>query len=235
MKPPEVATVLAWERKGDGLRQIEVNLPATENLFELRGMTPGAYILYAEPQDSDLRALARQNVTITDRNVEGVVMSMVPASDIRGQIKIEDATEVPDMGKLSIELRTSAINFAEPAAVAGSLSFVLKGVAPARFEVRLTGVPENCFVKSIRYGGADMGDAGSEFIAGSGIEITLSATAGRIYGSVTRRRDAIARSCRFTHSQRRRELYTEYGRRKRGLPVCRTETRRLPIARCGRD
>jgi hypothetical protein len=185
VKPAGVAyAVVAWERKGGGPKQIALHLPASENGFELRGMVPGPYIVYAEPEDSDVRALARQAVVVTDRHVDGVVMNMVPATEIHGQVRIEDAATRPDLSKLSVELRTSAIYFVEPAPVAESLSFVLKDVVSAQFEVGLGGVPDSCFVKSIRYGSEEIGDTGSEFVNGATMEITLSGTAGQIDGSV---------------------------------------------------
>jgi hypothetical protein len=128
--------------------------------------------------------LARQTVVAADRNVDGVVMSMVPAGKIHGQIRIEDAATRPDLSKLRVELSTSGIYGVDPAAVAENLSFVLRDVVPAHFEVNLSGVPDSCFVKSIRYGSEEISGTGSEFVTGNTMEITLSGTAGQIAGSV---------------------------------------------------
>jgi hypothetical protein len=70
------------------------------------------------------------------------------------------------------------------AKAADGLKFTLKNVAPLHYRVYVNGVPEGCFVKSIRYGGTDVSDDGIDMAAAAPLEIILSATAGDISAAV---------------------------------------------------
>ena len=187
-KPAGVAAVLAWSSKESGERVIDLHIGESENRFELRGMPPGTYELIVEPEDSGLKALARQMVVVGDRHVDGVVMTLVVASEIHGTVKVEDAATPPDLGELTIAMSGETIYGMPEAVVAPDLSFVLKDVVPTRFKVGVRGAPDCCYVKSIRYGGERIPDAGPdsgiEFASRSTLEITLSATAAQVEGAV---------------------------------------------------
>jgi hypothetical protein len=72
-----------------------------------------------------------------------------------------------------------------PRAKAGSdLKFTLKSVAPMHYSVSVGGVPDNCFVKSIRYGGQEVPEDGIDITSGGEMLVTLSATAGEVDGAV---------------------------------------------------
>jgi hypothetical protein len=184
-KPAGVGAILVLTAKETGTRLDMVHLPAAENRFELRGVVPGAYVIDVEPEDSDLKALGRQAVEITDHHVDGLVIGMAPANDIPGVVKVEAAEALPDLHQLSIALRGRAIYFLPETNVGPDLKFVLKDIVPTRFEVLVSGVPDNCYVKAIRYGGEEISNVGAECVNGSKLEIILSATAAQINGSVT--------------------------------------------------
>src|SRR5258705_9212565 len=59
--------------------------------------------------------------------------------------------------------------------------FTLKNVAPVRFGVSVQGVPENCYVQSMIFGGQPIGLNDTVEMSGSGpIEVTISAAAGSL-------------------------------------------------------
>ena len=66
------------------------------------------------------------------------------------------------------------------AKVASDMTFTLKSVAPMHYNVYVNGVPDSCFVKSIRYGGQEVPEDGIDITAGGEMEVTLSATAGEV-------------------------------------------------------
>jgi hypothetical protein len=83
---------------------------------------------------------------------------------------------------LSVMLRP--VGFAGSAPPRGrvgeDLKFTLKSVPPLRYAVTVTGVPETCYVQSVRYGGSEVTDAGVEMTNGGALEVTVSAAAARV-------------------------------------------------------
>src|SRR5205807_7319601 len=62
--------------------------------------------------------------------------------------------------------------------------FILNGVTPVPFAITVGGVPDNCYVKSIRYGGREAPETGTDMSGGGSLEITLSAAAAAVDGVV---------------------------------------------------
>jgi protocatechuate 3,4-dioxygenase beta subunit len=175
-------------RSRDGATRLDMQHAfAPESRFEFRGVLPGSYTILAELEDSPVKALGRQSVEVADHHVEGVLISLAPAADLPGTVKMEGTSQRPDLGKLTVRLRGLSVYFLPEAPVSSNLTFVLKDVVPTRFEVEVKGVPESCYVKSIKYAGEEILDVGAEPVNGAKLEITLSATAGRIEGVVTDR------------------------------------------------
>jgi hypothetical protein len=63
------------------------------------------------------------------------------------------------------------------------LTFTLANVAPLHYSISVSGYPESCFVKSIRYGGQEVTDDGVDITGGGTIDVVLSATAGEVSGA----------------------------------------------------
>ena len=112
-------------------------------------------------------------------------MNVAPGTDIPGSVKVEDSTKPVELPNLTVNLQPTLPVGMSPRAKAGEgMKFTLKNVPPLHYRVYVNGVPEGCFVKSIRYGGTEMPDEGIDITAAAPIEITLSATAGEILAAV---------------------------------------------------
>ncbi len=179
-----VGAVLAWEREGSGGRVIDRNLEPRESAFALRGMTPGSYTLYAEPDEDRVTSYAQQAVEVTDRDIEGVSMRLVPVGSVAGSIRVVEAGEGLDPGKLSVSVTTPGISYSADAAVGRDFTFEIRGINASRFAVGLKGLAGGYFVKSIRYGGEEVGRGWCGFSAGAKMEITVSGAAARLGGVV---------------------------------------------------
>ena len=62
--------------------------------------------------------------------------------------------------------------------------FTLNGVAAVPFAINVGGFPDNCYLKSVRYGGREVPESGIDMSGGGPLEITLSATAASVDGVV---------------------------------------------------
>ena len=169
----------------DGTRQVPSMGPARppDFRFEIVGVPPGSYFLFTQGGGGERgqQSIAFQPIEVQNRHVDGLMLSPAPGADVTGTIKVEDTNDPVDLSKVNVMLRP--VNngpFGGPPrgrVVAGA--FVLKGVAPLRYAVNVSGIPEGTFVKSVRYGGREVSDDGVDFTGGT-IEVTLSATAGSV-------------------------------------------------------
>ncbi|HXA53180.1 MAG TPA: carboxypeptidase-like regulatory domain-containing protein [Candidatus Acidoferrum sp.] len=150
--------------------------------FEIRNVPPGQYLAHTQTQGGGQPQYAAvAPVDVIGSHADGVVLHMASGGDVQGTVKVVD-TETPiDVSKVQVSLRPVGFGGQAPRARVGAdLAFTLKGVPPLRYAVSANGFPETCYVKSIRYGGADVGPDGVEMTSGGVMEIVLSATAAAI-------------------------------------------------------
>jgi len=171
----------------DGTRGGPATVPARppDYRFEVTGLSPGAYFVYAQNNGQD-RSLAFQSIDIQNRHIDGVVLSPTPGADLNGTVKVDDANGgTVDVSKLTVVVRPS-IEMGRPARgrVGATGAFVLNGVVPLRYTVNVQGIPEGCYVKSIRYGGRVVGEDGFDVVGGGTLDVTLGADAGSVSATV---------------------------------------------------
>jgi uncharacterized protein (DUF2141 family) len=158
---------------------------APDYRFEIRGVPPGSYIARAMVPSRGQQQQAVGTVEVADNHVEGVVLSVVPGGDITGLVKMEDGSALPSARRMSVVLLSSnSFRGQPPARVGEDARFTLSDVTPAQYRVSVIGVPDNCYVKSVRYGGQEVPDDGLDMSAGGTLEVTLSATAGAVTATV---------------------------------------------------
>jgi uncharacterized surface anchored protein len=166
----------------DGTRTLPGMAPARppDFRFEIAGVPPGSYIAYAQIGDRQQQQIAMQPVEVQNRHVDNVVLAPSPGADVAGTVKVEDANGALDLSRLNVTLASAASQFGPPprGKVADG-AFVMKGVAPLKYEVRVSGLPEGSYLKSISYGGREVPAGGIE-IAGGAIDVVISAAAGEI-------------------------------------------------------
>jgi uncharacterized surface anchored protein len=112
--------------------------------------------------------------------VDGVMLAPSPGADVTGTVKVEDAAAAVDVSRLNVTLSSAAMQFGPPprGRVADGV-FSMKGVAPLRYRVNVSGMPEGSYLKSVSYGGREIPADGVE-ITGGAIEVTISAAAGEV-------------------------------------------------------
>jgi protocatechuate 3,4-dioxygenase beta subunit len=175
---------------------------APDYAFEIRGISPGSYTLIATtgnpgggPGGPGGRAggstggqtgmMAVQQVHVGNNHLEGLVLNLSAGAEIQGTVKIEDTSAPPAVSNLNIALRPSIQSGGAPRVkVADDLSFTLSGVSPLPAAVNVTGIPDGCYVKSIRFGGQEVPDDGISMASGGIMQVILSATAGTITATI---------------------------------------------------
>jgi hypothetical protein len=155
-----------------------------DNSFLIRGLRPGAWVLTGEARDGDRRLTARQTVMVTEEGVEGVVLSLAARSTVSGTIRIDGGAEVNLTGTtVYLEPRNdmTASESVSGRVEAGG-AFTINNGAPDAYSVAISGMPDGCYLKAVRFGNEDALANGLDLSRGAGapVEITLSPAAGSV-------------------------------------------------------
>ena len=175
-------TVMLTPRDGAPATPITGAALGPEGQFELRNVPPGQYTAIAQTRGGGQELIATQPVDVVGNHLEGLVLTMVAGGEVQGSVKVVDATAPVDLKNVSVMLRP--VGFAGSAPPRGrvgeDLKFTLKSVPPVRYAVAVTGMPEMCYLQSVKYGGGEVTDAGVEMTNGGVLEVTVSAAAARV-------------------------------------------------------
>jgi len=143
-------------------------------------------MVYAEVGEQDLEnipVVVRSMFTITGRFIFDDVSRAAVDAKVR-RFPVVRLTRDPQLSGLP----PGGPGFAPPPQPDGS--FRLESVSVGDFRISLMGLPENSYVKSMKFGNADVLDAGLHLYAapGSVLEIVIGANAGSVQGSVVNSR-----------------------------------------------
>jgi len=178
-------TVMVSPKDGMGVIQSMSMARPPENKFEILGVPAGSYVVHARIGNGQQGQVAYQFVDVAN-HVDGLMLAPAPAIDIPGVLKVAESGAQVDLSNVNVNTRPVGFVFggAARAKAGADQTFLLKSVNPSRFAIGVGGLPDTCFVKSIRYGGQDVTEAGVEPAANTSIEITVSTTAGLVTGTV---------------------------------------------------
>ncbi len=184
--------ILVLEPRSTGLgwripsRQTLVDKP--DGNFEIQGILPGSYALSAYWFDERKRYHARQLIEITNNDAEGIQLTLAPGMDIRGQI-VWDPRVSLDKDPLTVSVRPADTTFlfGAQSRVPATGSFLLRDVSEGLYRLTTSGQTQDCYLKSIRYGGMEVSDDEFNVIRGTQatLEVTISSRGARVQGMVS--------------------------------------------------
>jgi hypothetical protein len=155
--------------------------------FEIRGVPPGPYNLSAMWNDGKRQLYGRLPLEVSNANLDGVILLMDSPTTIAGRFRLEGGNEF-DFTRLSLWLQPIDNTMgAGGAQVKTDGTFVMENVYDGNYRVRVSGYPEEYYVKSAREGGNEALESGltvSHSQPPSRLEIVLSLEGGRVDGSV---------------------------------------------------
>ena len=157
--------------------------------FTIAGLTPGSYWLVADSAEEGNRLTGRVAIEVGAANIENVSLTLEPLPEIQGLIKVAGGGELKMTG-LRVQLQPKRIGvFGGGAGAQASETgtFTVKGVNPESYDVQVFGAPDTHYVKTVRWGQADVTETGldlSQGITAAEFEITLAAGAATVDGSV---------------------------------------------------
>jgi protocatechuate 3,4-dioxygenase beta subunit len=126
--------------------------------FELRGVAPGAYFLYAYLYEGGRGELARQPLEVAAADLDGINLIVAPGVDVKGRVRVEGKVDA-SVGSIQVSLSPKNIRLffagVPNDTVKSDGSFLLKNVFDDEYEILVDGLSGNYFVKSARWSGTD--------------------------------------------------------------------------------
>jgi protocatechuate 3,4-dioxygenase beta subunit len=152
----------------------------TDGAFEFNGLPEASYVLEVSPPPSPgtTRRIGRAEAIIAGSDVSGVSIRVGNGIGIRGTVQLEEGGLPPSFFTVvrSVILAEGAL----PAAlrlrgrVGSDGTFTIDGIPSGRFQVSLTELPEDVYVKSIRFGDADVLRTPLDLTSGRGGSMTIT-------------------------------------------------------------
>lgn len=153
-----------------------------DGTFEFVGVTPGEWVLRAAGESTISGAL--QTVTVQDKHISGLLLSMVPFDDVTGVVRLK-GKESPKGILVSLDgMESSAKGGQGPVGEDGK--FAVKMVLPDHYRVSISNAPAGVYLQSVRFGDRDVTDTGFDLSAGSpgSLEVLLNSDGAEISGVV---------------------------------------------------
>ena len=161
--------------------------------FEIRGVAPGSYVLIAEEfgnSDAEKVTRGRTSLEVGETNLSDVEVAIGPGSSVSGHVKIEGKTN-PDFTKLSVGLDAqddlASLGFAPDVAnipLRPDGTFIFHDVPEGTYRINVVPLPGGYYLKSSGEGDAVEAGVKVGHNHGAAVELTLSAGAGRVAGTV---------------------------------------------------
>ena len=170
--------------------------------FQLDGIVPGSYILFAEGMVEGKRYRARMPLEVRDANIGGIELELQPPAEIQGHVVVEDNGDLKSKPfQLLLQSRTES-DQARWLHLQDESTFKIEetGLYEGPYDVLPGGLPGNFYVKAIRLGEQDVIDTGFDFTpdAAGALTLVLNPNGGQIEGSVTTAKDGPAAGAKVT-------------------------------------
>jgi protocatechuate 3,4-dioxygenase beta subunit len=182
--PAKGVEIVAAPCDAGPLNRATTTVQKSDGAFELRDLTPGCYMLAADVFSGGKRYSARLPLTVAGQNIDGVNLSLALPVQLTGRVHIEGAADFPFRQVIvNLEARSSRLTAGGASSEDGSL--LLNNIVPEVYELNVI-VPEGYYLKSAKYGEADVLRFGLDLSHGATgrLDLEIGADGGRIEGSV---------------------------------------------------
>jgi hypothetical protein len=156
--------------------------------FELDDILPGAYTLTATSWSGNKSLSARQELDVGESNVDNLVLVLTSGFEVSGDV-IVDGSNPPNVYSMSVTLTPQEeryMIYSPPIDSVHDGKFTLSDVGPDNYYVRVYGLPDGYWLKSVHMADQEVRDTAIDLTSGpSGpITITIAPNAGQIDGTV---------------------------------------------------
>jgi protocatechuate 3,4-dioxygenase beta subunit len=168
--------------------------------FSFEHVLPGTYLIRSRSISSNNEAgpvkprYSHQTVTVSSANLDDVEVRLIPADDISGKITTEGREQAASSGTQpprplpNVTLNPIQAGFGGSAGIQTNAdgTFLIRNVPPDAYYVTVNFLPGGTYVKSIRFGGADVTNSALDTVSGASgqLDILLSPEAADLSGIV---------------------------------------------------
>ncbi len=183
--PPARDTLLELDAQETGIypRIASVSIQA-DGSFDLAAVVPGSYYVVARRVNPDKFEFARETITVSDQDVNGVLITLSSGVTISGRFTIEG--QPPTQFNGQVLLRTEAgpgQDFNGQLQADGT--FVLHDASPGTYFVDVFNGTAGLYVKSVHFGDTDVTNGLLTLSPGStaALNVVLGADGGQVQGT----------------------------------------------------
>jgi Carboxypeptidase regulatory-like domain len=185
---------VALMRQGAGGTYFQGNtfVNQQQGTFELRDVPPGSYVLTSGQWDHGRQYSGRQMLIVGNGDINGVTLTLGPGSELTGRIHVESDPPSDKLifGNMQVYLepREEMQNGAPPGQVDKAGSFSLKNIPDGPYNVKVTPLPPDFYLKAARLGTNDVLEGGlicDQANSPGTLDLLISGDGGRIEGVVT--------------------------------------------------
>ncbi len=191
---PVQNVMIAIMPKGDAVFNMmgrSISRPYNERgEFVVNSVLPGSYSLTANVNEDGKLLSARVPIDVGTSPIEGILLQLNPGVDLTGRVNIPDAQR-SGLRRLRLALQPKMAVMIGGGAQGGMVredgTFSFTNVQPELYEIRIIGLPDGGYVRSIRMGDAQVLETGIDFTNGAApaeIAVDIAMDAGEITGTV---------------------------------------------------
>ena len=161
----------------------------SEGSFTITGVAPGSYELVANSSEREKQMTGRMKIQVTDHDLSEVRLVLTKGVTVAGRIMTDDGQQLPANVAQYVLLANRENEWAANGGdqVKADGTFSISGIRPGEFRVQIFRLPDNWYMKSIRFGDQDVTDEPLKIEQGTGtvsLDIRIADDAGRIEGAV---------------------------------------------------
>lgn len=157
--------------------------------FVIDGVLPGAYVLEAVTMGGEQRLFGRLPVTVGGDGLRDLVLELRPGVNVSGRVAFDGEAPESSLTRIRVMLTPatgSSFFGGRGGRVETGGSFVIRNVAPGRYRLRVSGFPENAYLKAAVVESRDVLENGFEVPEGglTGLAVTVGLQGGLVTGAV---------------------------------------------------
>ncbi|MCC6587139.1 MAG: carboxypeptidase regulatory-like domain-containing protein [Bryobacterales bacterium] len=163
---------------------------ASTGIFEIAGVRPGSYILTANIIDQETRLSARMPVEVGEGDIANLSITPVAGGQLTGIVRVVDGAAL-NLTSIRVQLQPSQegpfLYGTDVSPVDAEGRFTIAQVSAGQYDVVVSGLAENGYVQSIKYGEADVLAGGLDLNSSpsGNLDITVSPYGAEITGAAT--------------------------------------------------
>jgi hypothetical protein len=187
---PMAAAISLQRLDANGTAAISVAAQATfdqSNRFEIRDVTPGPYILWAEGSDGGKALVGHVPVTVSSSDIDNADVTIVGDRPGSAVLVVEGGVKLNDPVRVRFEPRNERSKVVDVSQDAGSSGFRFSVMENDVYDAFVTDLPNDFYLSAVRVNGADMMAFGIDGAAASAdrpFELVLDSRGGRVSGRV---------------------------------------------------